>query len=250
MKRNALKRLRAIFDVLWVTYQHTNRVLNLTRSGRVDPGTSREVYTVARTWLQELTRAIHCDVYPEGTPFLEEPCLFVSNHVGYLDIPVLMSLTHGSFVAKKEIEKWPIFGRAAKSYGTVFVDRSDPIARKKVGHTIAEYVSRQRKSVILFPEGTSSMMGVDWKRGAFSIAKEFQIPVQPICISYKPHAPVSYYGNHTFMAHLWSLLKENKIEAHVEFFEPRTITDPEKETPEIQKLVQQSLEKRIKQWNS
>ena len=51
------------------------------------------------------------------------PVLFISNHASYLDILILGSLFKTSFVAKKEVAKWPLFGILAKLQNTIFVDR-------------------------------------------------------------------------------------------------------------------------------
>ncbi|HBC06812.1 MAG TPA: 1-acyl-sn-glycerol-3-phosphate acyltransferase, partial [Rhodospirillaceae bacterium] len=46
--------------------------------------------------------------------------LYVSNHVSYLDIPVLALLTDAAFVAKDDVRDWPLFGLCAKIYRTLF----------------------------------------------------------------------------------------------------------------------------------
>ena len=49
--------------------------------------------------------------------------LFVSNHVSYLDIPVIAGYADGTFVAKAEVARWPLFGQAAKLTRTIFIQR-------------------------------------------------------------------------------------------------------------------------------
>src|SRR5258708_38272090 len=49
-----------------------------------------------------------------GTLSEEHPTLFVSNHASYLDITVLGSLIGGSFLAKAEVARWPLFGWLAR----------------------------------------------------------------------------------------------------------------------------------------
>ena len=58
-----------------------------------------------------------------GKASTKSPVLFISNHASYLDILILGSLFKTSFVAKKEIAKWPLFGILAKLQNTVFIDR-------------------------------------------------------------------------------------------------------------------------------
>ena len=54
----------------------------------------------------------------------DRPLLVVSNHLSYLDIPILGSVMDMRFVPKKEIARWPVIGFICKILGAVFVDRS------------------------------------------------------------------------------------------------------------------------------
>jgi 1-acyl-sn-glycerol-3-phosphate acyltransferase len=81
--------------------------------------------------------------------------LLVCNHLSYLDILVLASLTPAIFVAKWEVKFWPVLGWFARLAGTVFVNRQ---RRTHVGQVADEIQAalNQGALVILFPEGTSS----------------------------------------------------------------------------------------------
>src|SRR5688572_27088565 len=81
----------------------------------------------ARTlWLQRssrrVLRVLAAEIKSEG------PCphdgLLVSNHLSYLDILVLVTLTPAVFVSKSEVKRWPVFGWFARMSGTVFLDRT------------------------------------------------------------------------------------------------------------------------------
>ena len=50
--------------------------------------------------------------------------LFISNHLSYLDIPILGSKFPMRFVAKSEVESWPIFGFLAKKGRSIFIRRN------------------------------------------------------------------------------------------------------------------------------
>ena len=52
------------------------------------------------------------------------PTLYVSNHLSYLDIPILGSTLNGRFVAKNEISNWPIIGYLSMVGNTIFVNRN------------------------------------------------------------------------------------------------------------------------------
>ena len=49
------------------------------------------------------------------------PTLYVSNHLSYLDIPILGSTLKGRFVAKNEISSWPLAGFLSKVGNTILL---------------------------------------------------------------------------------------------------------------------------------
>jgi 1-acyl-sn-glycerol-3-phosphate acyltransferase len=108
-------------------------------------------------WLQFATRRFlrifSATVRTSGP--LPKNGLLVCNHLSYMDILVLASLTPAVFVAKREVKGWPVFGWFAQLAGTLFVDREH---RTRVGQTTSEIQSAldQGALVIVFPEGTSS----------------------------------------------------------------------------------------------
>src|SRR5882672_2957888 len=61
--------------------------------------------------------------------------LLVSNHLSYLDILVLGSVAPATFVAKREVRDWPVFGWFARLAGTLFVHRE---RRSEVTRSTAE----------------------------------------------------------------------------------------------------------------
>jgi len=84
--------------------------------------------------------------------------LLVSNHVGYLDIPVLGRSVPGRFLAKAEIAGWPWFGWIARRGGSVFIDRESARSSSGLLAPVVE-VLRQGGRLVLFPEGEVSPDG-------------------------------------------------------------------------------------------
>lgn len=166
------------------------------------------------------------------------PLLFVSNHVSYLDIPVLGSLLPGVFVAKAEIAGWPGFGLIAKLGRAVFVERKrTEAARQKeaLGRRLGRGVP-----LILFPEGTSDDGNrvYPFKSTLFAIAEEEvegqPVMVQPVAIAYTRcfGMPIGYvwrhffawYGDMDLAPHLWDLLRMGRLTVEVSFLEPRMLS--------------------------
>ncbi len=116
--------------------------------------------------------------------------VFVANHQGAYDIfSVYGYLGHNfRWMMKKSLEKVPFVGIACKSSGHIMVDRSSPSAIKS---TMDEAKSKLKNgmSLVVFPEGTRTRNGKmqPFKRGAFKLALDFNLPVVPITIdgSYK-----------------------------------------------------------------
>ena len=66
-------------------------------------------------WFHRIFLALfNVRVVERGTPPSDAPTLVVSNHVSWLDIPVIGSLHPLSFIAKSEVEGWPVVGLFAR----------------------------------------------------------------------------------------------------------------------------------------
>jgi 1-acyl-sn-glycerol-3-phosphate acyltransferase len=178
-------------------------------------------------------------VRASGTPTRARPVLFVANHVSYTDIAVLGSLIAGSFIAKTEVARWPLFGWLAKLQRSVFVDR-------RVGSTAAQRDAMAQRlaageALILFPEGTSGdgSRVLPFKSALFSAAQTRPpigpIAVQPVSIAYtrldgiplgRLYRPFfAWYGTMALAPHLWRMLGLGTVEVAVEFHPPTFLAD-------------------------
>lgn len=113
------------------------------------------------------------------------PCLFVGNHQGLLDVPVIVSSLdrYVGFVAKKEMLKLKILTYWMKQIKCVFMDRENVRAAIK---TINEGVDNLKNgySMLIFPEGTRSRgenLG-EFKKGSIKLGIKAGVPIVPIAI--------------------------------------------------------------------
>lgn len=112
------------------------------------------------------------------------PCIFVFNHISYMDIPILMvafKYQHIRVLGKAEMTKVPIFGFIYKK-AVVTVDRSDAAHRAASVANLKRALSKNI-SVVIAPEGTFNMGDTALKSffdGAFKIAIETQTPIKPV----------------------------------------------------------------------
>ena len=85
---------------------------------------------------------------------------------------------------KKGLRKIPLVGIACEYAHHIFVDKSGPSKIRKTYDTARETL-KEGMSVVVFPEGARSFtghMGV-FRRGAFMLADELQLPVVPLTIN-------------------------------------------------------------------
>lgn len=184
-------------------------------------------------WLQGSAQAIlkvlDIKTQVEGQPPM---CgLVVSNHLSYLDIIIISATVPCFFVAKMEIGSWPFFGRAARSGGTIFLDRSS----LESAMTVAEQITERLKlpvPVLLFPEGTSTdgAQVLRFHSRLIDPATSTGAPITAAAVRYVIDGGVEerelcWYGDEGFVEHLWKVLGAKGFSAQLHFGEPRVYSD-------------------------
>lgn len=174
--------------------------------------------------------------------------LWVSNHVSWLDIPVVGSVAPVFFLSKAEIGEWFIFGRLAKAGGTLFIKRGSGDANE-VSNQIADFL-QQGSSVVFFPEATTTD-GKQIKKIYGKLLKasiDTGLPICPMVIAYvdkdgKLSDDAAYCGNRTMADSLRRVADSQGITAYVLPLEPIYPDDKtQKElTAELQSAMEQGL---------
>ena len=115
----------------------------------------------------------------------EEPVLFVSNHRSYFDILVLhtTSTKRPGFVAKSEIQKFPLLAWWMEDIACLFLDRNDLRSGMQMIKDGAERI-KNGYSMVIFPEGTRSKgQGMlPFKEGSLKVAEKADCPVVPVAL--------------------------------------------------------------------
>nr|WP_251047643.1 lysophospholipid acyltransferase family protein [Planococcus sp. ISL-110] len=144
------------------------------------------IHTEPQKWASGIMKRTQSSVSITGLEKLPDgPVLFVSNHEGNFDIPVLLSAIPKpfGFISKKEVQKMPIIPMYMEEMNCVFLDRTD---RRSALKSITDTVEKLKEghSILIFPEGTRSKgqaMG-EFKSGFMRIAKDSGVPILPIAI--------------------------------------------------------------------
>lgn len=178
-----------------------------------------------------------------------QPALWVSNHVSWLDIAVLGSGARVFFLAKAEIEGWPILGKLAKGGGTLFIKRGsgDSI---RIREQIADFLARDIP-VLFFPEATTTD-GTKVKKvhgRILGAAIEAKKPVQVCLICYvnqngKLDTVAPFIGQITFAEHVKAVLEMPKVIAHLKTFPTISVEGHTVDslTRHVQNIMQEGLE--------
>jgi 1-acyl-sn-glycerol-3-phosphate acyltransferase len=200
--------------------------------------------SIYNSWARDLFTGMGFELESTGEKPLEEPCIYVGNHVSYLDIPLVWTAAQTVFVSKKEVRNWPVIGASAQELGTIWVDRSSMSSRAKVLDSMREGILVHKKRVCIFPEGTSSVEGTPWRWGAFKLAKDLGVPIQPFRIFYCPLRDTAYMGDDTLTTQWWKCMNSPNKLASLEWGKPTKITDFRADAQAMQEWVRASFEKK------
>jgi 1-acyl-sn-glycerol-3-phosphate acyltransferase len=147
------------------------------------------VYDWAGTgWSRNVLRAAKTPVIADGLEHIprDRPVIYASNHSSMFDIWALFATLPGSvrFVAKRELFKIPLLGRAMLAAGHIPIDRA---ARKRAFEAYdeaARTIQRGTSSIVVFPEGTRSRTGelLPFKNAPFGLAIAAQVPIIPVYV--------------------------------------------------------------------
>lgn len=161
--------------------------------------------------------------------------LLVSNHLSYLDILVLSSITPAIFVSKSEVRHWPVFGWMARRAGTLFIERAKRSDVARVNDE-AERLLEAGLLLVVFPEGTSSdgREVLPFKSSLLEPIVGRRHPLSVAHISYEIEEgdageDVCYWGDMTFGPHLLKLLTKSRVRASVSFTSVEPCADCRKE---------------------
>ena len=145
-------------------------------------------YYPGRWWAKIILRTLLIPVTVEGREHLEQgqSYVFVANHQGAFDIFLIYGYLGRNFkwMMKRSLRKIPFVGFACAKSHQIFVDKRGP-SKIRETYDQARQTLRDGMSLVVFPEGARSFTGhmAQFKRGAFMLADDLQLPVCPLTIN-------------------------------------------------------------------
>lgn len=144
---------------------------------------------ITRRWVRSVIWASGCPVRVHGREHIRPgvPQVVAANHISWFDVFALAAVIEEPyhFVAKKELQKIPLFGPALVAAGHIVIDRSNRERAIESLRAAGEKVRRSRGVVVIFPEGTRSRDGrlAPFKKGAFMLAAESRVAIVPTAVT-------------------------------------------------------------------
>ncbi|WP_026476104.1 lysophospholipid acyltransferase family protein [Alkaliphilus transvaalensis] len=166
---------------------HLPKINRFIKAGKIK---EKRLYAnrIAKKWAKFLISLTGSKVEVVGLENIptDRNILFVSNHQGNFDIPLLLAYLPNpiGFVAKIELKKIPIVSTWMKLMDCVFMDRKD---MRQSLRTISEATEmiKSGHSMVIFPEGTRSKNHEisPFKPGSLRMATKADALIVPITIS-------------------------------------------------------------------
>ena len=188
------------------------------------PQRERQIQKWARTMLKRLG----VDLKIVGAPAPTGPMLLVANHISWVDILALHAVCPCRFVAKADVERWPLLGTIVTGGGTLYVKRESRRDAMRVVYRMAQAL-KDGDILAVFPEGTTSdgSSVLPFHSSLLQAAISADAPVQPVALqivngrSGRPSQAASYMGDESLAGSVWRTLYARDLCAVVTFGAPQ-----------------------------
>jgi len=193
---------------------------------------------ILKIWHRAMLQALGMRVRVVGEMAAARPLLIAANHISWTDIMALGSKADVTFIAKSELNGWPIFGFLSRLQRTVFIERE---RKRKSGDQASEIAQRLAagNAMVLFAEGSTGdgNLLLPFKSTLFGAASMAiaegaaeHVVIQPVSIAYtrihglplgRQHRPIaSWIGDMDLVPHISQLLAEGGLDVEIRFGEP------------------------------
>lgn len=239
--------LRRLWRALLIAIHLTQGFGLLYRTGGHRHPFHPRVRDTMRRWYERMLHILNIEITVVGTfPHENEGAvMMISNHVSWVDVPLIGSQTPVNFLSKAEVAGWPLVGPLAARIGTLFIERGSGDT-EHVMQSMAERLDNNL-SVLFFPEGTTTD-GKKLRRfhkKLFKVCHSTDVTVCPLLIHYHADGqqnPVPFVGDISFGNHFWTLLGHKRVKATVEVL-PSVRLDPQAVAHQVRDIEQMMRER-------
>lgn len=202
------------------------------------------------------TKSFNIRIIAKNKPAEEAGGLMVGNHMGFLDLLALYSLTPSLFITSEEMHETPVLGLITEMAGCIYVERRNRSKTLGEMKKIAD-VLRQGFRVILYPEATSTNGEaiLPFKRTLMMAAAEAEVAIQPFVVNFKEingddfnlkwRDHVCWYGDMSFAPSMWKSLSLKTLTIEVEYLE-KVYAKPNEDRGELADRVREMIVAKFK----
>jgi 1-acyl-sn-glycerol-3-phosphate acyltransferase len=182
-----------------------------------------------KMFLRLVGRACGARVRIIGTQ-LKRDVFYISNHLSWLDIPVIAGRNGSAFVAQDGIKSWPVVGWLCKLNDTVFVSRGNRMGIAGQINELRDALS-ETWAITIFPEGTTTdgSMLLPFKSPLLQVLDPPppEVMVQPMYLDYGAHArEIAWVGEETAPNNALRLFtRKGSFQVTLHFLEPFSPAD-------------------------
>ena len=231
--------VRAFLALLWTLAVHY--------FGVALPGLfskKRRFLGAIRLWGKGLAIIMGIHVHPVNAKPEMMGDVIISNHMGFLDIPILLQFFPSVFVIKMELRRVPFFGARLAAQGHVFVARANKDSRMAAREGI-EGVLKDGDRIIVFPEGKASpgASRLPYAPASFELARRLGKKVQVCVVDYLPDRDLLKWDiNKPTIPQLANLLGRVRIDASIRFFPACEVKDAVADAERWRQTTEQQLQ--------
>ncbi len=171
--------------------------------------------------------------------------VIIANHMGFLDVPVLLTFFPAVFMIKIEASRVFYFGKALLKQEHLFVNRKDAASRRAAGQALVDLLEEGGR-VIIFPEGRASPGAerLPFKPFSFVAAQRLGKRVEACVIDYLPDRELLKWDvNRPMFPQLVALFGRRRTDVSIEFFPAAPVRgEPDTVAEQYRQMIQSKLE--------
>lgn len=242
--------LKSILFIINITqFLIVGFLISVTTSDKTER--RRKFLKNTRQVIKQMLFFLNAKVVAKNLPPEDQNFLLVSNHMGFLDIFALSSISENLFITSQEMRETPGLGLLTELGGCIFVERRSRARTRNEMQTIAKHLLHGFR-IVLYPEATSTNgeQVLPFKRTLMLSAIEAKVPIQPVVVNFKEingdgfimkwRDHVCWYGDQTFLEAFVRVITLKSVTIEVEFL-PQVLSTAEMDKAELALKIQKMI---------